>query len=230
VLVYGFIPAATLSTGGLLALFYSPGARLRSTVQHFAAGLILAAVALELVPQFKAEGHFNLYLQGFAIGLVVMLVLDALPGLLGVGKGGDTVLGKMLIRRLPVFFDGLLVGTLLATGVGAFVLTFAISIEQTFVGLAAAAALVRLGKSGLSLFPLILLLASVLSCGMLLGNLVIGHMNEYMLHRVIGMATAIMLYVVVEEMLRDAHEEEYGDSVFMRLAFFGGFLLTFFLD
>ena len=143
-LAYGFIPVATLTIGGLLALFYNPGVRFRSAIQHFAAGLILSAMSLELLPQFVSEPHFNAHIQGFVAGVALMLLLDALPGMLGGDAVGETILGKVLIRGLPIFFDGLLVGTLLATGLGGFVITFAISIEQTFVGLAAASAFIRL--------------------------------------------------------------------------------------
>ena len=41
---------------------------------------------------------------------------------------------------------------------------------------------------------------------------------------------AIMPFVVAEEMLRDAHGESNFDSLVIRLAFFGGFLFTLFLD
>ena len=54
--------------------------------------------------------------------------------------------------------------------------------------------------------------------------------GEMILDRVIGMATAIMLFVVVEEMLRDAHHEGNSDSPLIRFAFFGGFLLTLFIE
>ena len=204
-LAYGFIPVATLTIGGLAALFYNPGAQFRTAIQHFAAGLILSAMSLELLPQFISDDHFNAHIQGFVAGVLLMMLLDALPGLLGGGDAaGETVLGKVLIRGLPIFFDGLLVGTLLVTGLGGFVITFAISIEETFVGLAAAAAFNRLGKTGVPLLLLILLLAGILASGVLIGGLVVAGAGEMILDRVIGMATAIMLFVVVEEMLRDA--------------------------
>ena len=209
-LAYGFIPVATLTIGGLAALFYNPGAQFRTAIQHFAAGLILSAMSLELLPQFISDDHFNahihnVHIQGFVAGVLLMMLLDALPGLLGGGDAaGETVLGKVLIRGLPIFFDGLLVGTLLVTGLGGFVITFAISIEETFVGLAAAAAFNRLGKTGVPLLLLILLLAGILASGVLIGGLVVAGAGEMILDRVIGMATAIMLFVVVEEMLRDA--------------------------
>ena len=44
------------------------------------------------------------------------------------------------------------------------------------------------------------------------------------------MATSIVLFVVVEEKLRDADEGGIFDSLVIHHAFFGGFLFTLFLD
>ena len=44
------------------------------------------------------------------------------------------------------------------------------------------------------------------------------------------MATSIVLFVVVEEKLRGADEGGIFDSLVIRLAYFGGFLFTLFLD
>jgi hypothetical protein len=43
-------------------------------------------------------------------------------------------------------------------------------------------------------------------------------------------ATSIVLFVVVEEKLRDADEGGIFNSLVIRLAYFGGFLFTLFLD
>jgi ZIP family zinc transporter len=187
-------------------------------------------MSLELLPQFITDDHFNPHIQGFAAGVLMMLLLDALPGLIGSDAAGETVLGKVLIHGLPIFSDGLLVGTLIATGFGGIVIIFAITIEQTFVGLAAAATFARLGRKGIPLLLLILLLAGILASGVLIGGLVIAQMSEISLDRVIGMATSIMLYVVVEEMLIEAREEDQSESLLVRLAFFGGFLLPLIIE
>lgn len=229
-LAYGFIPAIMLLIGGLLALFFKPGPAFRSAIQHFAAGLILSAMSLELLPQFVEDEHFDPHIQGFAAGMILAMLFQSLPRILIKDQANDTVLGKFLVRGLPIVFDGVLVGTLLVSGIGAFVITFAISVEQTFVGMAAAAAFVRLGRSGIGLLALILGMAALFAGGALIGGLVVSTFSELAIDRVIGMATAIMLFVVVEEILHDAHLEDTPDSLFIRIAFFAGFLLTLFIE
>nr|WP_281722140.1 hypothetical protein [Nitrosomonas nitrosa] len=46
VLTYALIPAVTITLGGALATLRAPGPKIRSGVQHFAAGLVFAAVAV----------------------------------------------------------------------------------------------------------------------------------------------------------------------------------------
>ncbi|MEK6224116.1 MAG: hypothetical protein N2A97_04540, partial [Thermodesulfobacteriales bacterium] len=51
ILSYVLIPVAVTIIGGIAAAYRSPGERTRITVQHFAAGVVFAAVALELLPE-----------------------------------------------------------------------------------------------------------------------------------------------------------------------------------
>lgn len=50
VLIFALIPAATIIGGGAIAMIHTPGPKLRSGIQHFAAGLVFAAVAVEILP------------------------------------------------------------------------------------------------------------------------------------------------------------------------------------
>ena len=49
------IPAVVALVGGLLAAVWSPGHQTRSMIQHFAAGVVLAALAVELLPEIARE-------------------------------------------------------------------------------------------------------------------------------------------------------------------------------
>ena len=55
VLAYTLLPVAATIAGGAIAAFRTPGPRLRSGVQHFAAGVVFAAVAVELLPDVVHE-------------------------------------------------------------------------------------------------------------------------------------------------------------------------------
>ena len=49
------IPALVALAGGILAAFWHPSRNARSLIQHFAAGVVLAALAVELLPEISRE-------------------------------------------------------------------------------------------------------------------------------------------------------------------------------
>ena len=73
------LPVATATAGSAAASYRPPAARLRSGVQHFAAGLVFAAAATELVPDVAHEPHRLAIVVGFALGLGLMLAVEFLP-------------------------------------------------------------------------------------------------------------------------------------------------------
>lgn len=67
------IPALVALGGGVLAAFWTPGHATRSLIQHFAAGVVLAALAVELLPEIEREHAPGLVLAGsFALGSLFM--------------------------------------------------------------------------------------------------------------------------------------------------------------
>lgn len=62
------LPVLATILGGVVASFKTPSAGTRSFVQHFAAGVVMAAVAGELLPEIT-KGHQPLgVVIGFALG------------------------------------------------------------------------------------------------------------------------------------------------------------------
>ena len=55
VLIYTLVPVVAGGLGGIVAAFWPPTPPVRSAVQHFAAGVVLAAAALELLPQVRHQ-------------------------------------------------------------------------------------------------------------------------------------------------------------------------------
>ena len=73
ILVYTSLPEAALILGGVFASFRSPGPSLRSSIQHFAAGVVFAAVAVELLPDVLDKHEPRQVLIGFALGVALMI-------------------------------------------------------------------------------------------------------------------------------------------------------------
>jgi ZIP family zinc transporter len=52
--------------GGIVAFFWAPGLHARSALQHFAAGVVIAAVSSDLIPEVEQIGSPAGILCGFA--------------------------------------------------------------------------------------------------------------------------------------------------------------------
>lgn len=50
-LLYATVPVAAMAAGGIFGVFRPPSDKARSYTQHFAAGLVFAAVAVEVLPE-----------------------------------------------------------------------------------------------------------------------------------------------------------------------------------
>ena len=75
-LVAMFIPALVASLGGLLAVYWSPSHQMRSLIQHFAAGVVLAALAVEVLPEISREHAPAWVIIGaFTLGVVMMYIM-----------------------------------------------------------------------------------------------------------------------------------------------------------
>jgi ZIP family zinc transporter len=71
------VPSVVFCLGGLWAVLRAPGPKLNSAVQHLAAGLIFAAVAVELLPLEKGKSPL-MVVVGFAVGTLFKLFLELL--------------------------------------------------------------------------------------------------------------------------------------------------------
>ena len=78
VLAYTLLPVAATIAGGAIAAFRTPGPRLRSGVQHFAAGVVFAAVAVELLPDVVHERAPVAAVLAFGVAALLYLVTEEL--------------------------------------------------------------------------------------------------------------------------------------------------------
>jgi len=218
------IPAVVALLGGILAAVWHPSCGARSLVQHFAAGVVLAALAVELIPEIEREHAPGLVLVGaFALGSLFMyglkLITERMESHPGKRTGVDT--GLMLAVFIDVAVDGFIIGAGFAAGgeTGA-ILAVGLSVELLFLGLSLTSdapggwKIVALsGSLGLTVFG-----ASIVGKALLAGAS----------HAVIGgslaFAAAALLYLVTEELLMEAHEGEEKEASFSTLVLFAGFL------
>jgi len=237
VLTFVLIPAAATLLGGVVAAFRPPGARLQSVIQHFAAGVVFAAVAGELLPELMHEAAPLPTILGFALGVGLMLGVKRLTE--GKPAEGATegdapeaeegTRGLVVTVAVDVAIDGLLVGVGFAAGTEAgILLTIALSLEVLFLALATAAALVRAGASRTRVLGTTAGLVVLLVAGAAVGGLAAGLLTGGLLAAVLAFGVAALLYLVTEELLVEAHETQ--DTPLATATFFAGFLALLLLE
>jgi zinc transporter, ZIP family len=215
--------------GGVVAVMRKPSPALVSGVQHFAAGVVLAAVAGEVLPDLRTRGPLWLIVAGFSAGVALLVWFRQFEDHEEHEEGedeGKLPVGFLAIVSVDLFIDGLLV----ATGVSvsnrtAVIITIALTVEVLFLGLAVA---LRLAGSGV---PKIQAAATtggvslVTAVGAVLGALALGQAGNTVLTLVLAFAAAALLWLVVEELLVEAHETE--ERPWMAIMFFAGFLMLY---
>ncbi len=219
------IPALVALSGGILAAVWTPSHPTRSMIQHFAAGVVLAALAVELLPEIEREHAPGLVLAGsFALGSLFMyglklwtLKMEHTAKLAGTATGLST--GLLLATFIDVATDGFIIGAgFAAGGETGTILALGLSVELLFLGLALTSAATKgwriIGISGA-------LGVTVLVFSML-GNLLLSGASHAVIGGTLAFSAAALLYLVTEELLMEAHEVE--EKPISTLVLFGGFL------
>ncbi|MCA9778364.1 MAG: transporter [Candidatus Eremiobacteraeota bacterium] len=227
------IPACALLAGGALASYFRPGPRVSSGVQHFAAGIVFAAVAAELLPEIRASGSPLTVAVGFILGVLCLLAVKlSTEGFEEEeeSEGPEAVsIAFLLGIAVDVFIDGLLVG--IASGAGAKegeLLTIGLTFEVLFLGLSTATSMSRVGEAGRKIALVIGSLAALFVLGAVAGGYAMAVLPALAVVGVLSFGTAALLFLVTEELLVEAHESARG--AWLAALFFAGFLLIIMLE
>lgn len=223
---FSLYPAVAILLGGALALFRAPGSVARSAIQHFAAGVIFAALATELLPDLVHRRLPWVTLAGFTLGVVVMLGLKKLTE--GKGEAGVASTSQpaslIAVLGIDVLLDGLLIGLGFAAGQKqGLLLTVALSLEVLFLGLSCSTALVGAGTRRWRILAVLLTLAALLVLGTLIGATLLARGSPVTVDAVLAFGAAALLYLVTEELLVEAHESP--ETPFQTAMFFAGFIV-----
>jgi ZIP family zinc transporter len=207
--------------GALIASWRPPGPKLTSALQHFAAGLVFAAAAAEVLPSVLHGGAVVPVVVGGLAGVASMLLLRKL---------GQTVkgpLGLVALVGVDVLIDGLVLGLAFASGDReGLILSIALSVEILFLGLAVTTAFER-GTAKWKAVGATLGVALLLPLGAVLAAPA-GHLPPHLLAGLFAFALIALLYLVTEELLVEAHEVE--DTPWSTAHFLVGFLLLVVLE
>ena len=226
------VPAAALVAGAILASVRRPPPWLSSLAQHLAAGVVLASVAVELIPELRTRSPL-LTAVGFLLGIVLMLALRIVVRRLGretsrgvvARREGGPPLGLVAATGLDLLMDGLVLGAAFAVGQGAgIVLAIALTIELVFLGLSSVLALSKAGVAARRSIGVAVGLAATFVIGAILGIVILGAAPSAILTLTVGVGAVALMYLVAEELLVEAHEGPETEANIT--VFFVGFLIV----
>lgn len=231
VLAYALLPVAAAVAGCAAAQLRPPGSKLRSMIQHFAAGVVFSVVGVELLPDVVRAHRPVQVVVGFALGVAVMLGIRALTGDVGeaAGKaveGGKEKLSAAMFAAVGVdlLVDGFLIGVGFAAGAKeGRLLTLALSVELLSLGLALAVVLNEAGVARAKSVATVFALSLLIVVGAVGGATLLHNLSEAALEVVLSFGLAALLFLVTEELLVEAHEEPETPAA--TATFFAGFLL-----
>ncbi|GJD19973.1 zinc transporter [Rivularia sp. IAM M-261] len=223
VLPYTLVPVAAATIGGAIAAWRTPGPRLKSIVQHFAAGVVFAAAAGELLPDLVHEKSLAATIIGGSLGVAVMLGVKQLV------KKASEPISLIAVVGVDVFIDGLIIGIGFAAGAKeGILLTIALTIEILFLSLSVSTVLSQDNASRGRLMLTTLGIALLLPIGAVIGAVLLGGLSGFSLATFFAFGLIALLYLVTEELLVEAHE--IPDTPLTVAVFFVGFLLLIVIE
>ncbi|MBK8817186.1 MAG: zinc permease [Methylococcaceae bacterium] len=225
-LVLMSFPACVALLGGIMASVWRPSHSTRSLIQHFAAGVVLAALAVELLPEIEREHAPGLVLIGsFVVGFFFMYALKLwtinLEHQAALKAGSESSnIGLMLATFIDVSMDGFIIGAgFAAGGTTGMILALGLSVELLFLGLSLTSETVK----GWLIIAISGLLGATVFSFAFLGNYLLADASHALIGGVLSFSAAALLYLVTEELLMEAHEVE--EKNISTLVLFSGFLV-----
>lgn len=226
-LLYACVAVATMIAGAIIASIYPIKRRGEAAIQHFAAGVVFAAVALELIPRISGNAPKIDVALGFLVGVICMLLLKVFTN--GLDKGGQDddskesiSLGMILGITIDLLIDGVLIGLSFLAGMETGILiASALAIETLSLGLALSVAFKKSGAPFVKTFISVGTIALSIPCGAAFSLFVLDALPHTFDTLMLAFGTAALLYLVTEELLMEAHETP--DTPLITSAFFLGF-------
>lgn len=211
-----------------MASLWSPSHQTRSLIQHFAAGVVLAALAVELLPEIGREHAPGWVLIGsFALGSLFMyglklwtMRMEHQAAAAGVDGAKSVSMGLLLATFIDVATDGFIIGAGFAVGgETGMILALGLSVELLFLGMALSSA----ALAGWRIVAVSGALGATVLTFAVVGNFALADASHAVIGAALAFSAAALLYLVTEELLMEAHEVE--EKPISTLVLFAGFLV-----
>lgn len=220
-------------SGGFLASRFNPGKLLRGIVAHLVGGLVLGIAAADLMPAASRNDHPYALAIGFCLGFILLLVINALLQDPRASSDENQSRPMMVLLIFPFvvdsLIDGLVVGISNEAAQQKWVIPVAVGLEMGLATLGLGTLLERgAGRWRSRLAGVIMALTYLM--GLTLSKYLINDLHGPALTGMLAFGTAALIYLVVEEVMKEAHSRGENDSGIVNAAFFIGLLSIWLLD
>lgn len=227
------LPAISMVSGGFLASRFNPGKLLRGIVAHLVGGLVLGIAAADLMPAASRNDHPYALAIGFCLGFILLLVINALLQDPRASSDENQSRPMMVLLIFPFvvdsLIDGLVVGISNEAAQQKWVIPVAVGLEMGLATLGLGTLLERgAGRWRSRLAGVIMALTYLM--GLTLSKYLINDLHGPALTGILAFGTAALIYLVVEEVMKEAHSRGENDSGIVNAAFFIGLLCVWLLD
>ncbi|SJM90959.1 ZIP family metal transporter [Crenothrix polyspora] len=231
ILGFALYPAMAIMMGGVVALWRPMKPSVISGLQHFAAGILFCVLATELLPDLLHRKMPWVTLISFSLGCAVMLIIKHFSEQAeqkSVAQDSQST-SLIMVLGIDILLDGLIIGFGFVAGQKqGLLLTIALALELLFLGLSGAVSLRGAGADNKHIMLITAGFALLLLSGSLVGVTLLSGASDTLLDAVLAFALAALLYLVVEELLVEAHE--VPETSTQTAMFFVGFILLLMIE
>ncbi|MFC4171554.1 ZIP family metal transporter [Microvirga sp. GCM10011540] len=225
VLALALLPALGNFAGGAVAELLKTSRQTLSRALHVAAGIVVAVVSTELMPEALEGAAPWLVVLGFCLGGATFILLDW-----GIERfsGGEEVSGPWMVYAavfIDLFSDGLMIGV---GSVVSFSLALVLAIGQVTADIPEGfATIANFRDKGVKRSTRLLLSASFVIATLLgasIGYWLLRDQSESLKLTALAFTAGLLILAAIEEMLGEAHEAA-DDTRYTAAFFIGGFAL-----
>lgn len=240
---WGFVGGSALILGALIAWFASLSQRLIAAIMAVGSGVLISAVAFDLMDEAFKEGGFDSTALGFLGGAVVYTAANVFISRRGArhrkrsgsnpdesqphaqADSGAAIAVGALLDGIP---ESVVIGVSLLAGSGVSAVTVAaVFLSNVPEGLSSAAGMKKAGRSARYVFGVWGAIAAVSAVAAMIGNVALAGASAELVAAVTAIAAGAILAMLVDTMIPEATEATHEYSGLIAVA---GFLLAFVLS
>jgi ZIP family zinc transporter len=224
-LPYILLAAGAGILGSVVSLFWDPSVKIRSAIQHFAAGAVFAAVASNVVPEVERMGTLPGIVGGFVAGGLLMIGLKWL--VLRFERQGKQKKNLPVGLAAAAAVDTLIDGALISAGFSAnnqlgSLLAIALALELLFLTLSVGVEFREVKFPWWQSLAVTGGIALLLLVGAFGTAFFLADVPETTLAIVLSFGAAALIYLIAEELLVENVQAE--ESILSTVTLFTGFL------